>query len=198
VHGILVQLPLPVGLPDGDVVQAIAPAKDVDGLNRANVGSLWRGEEAPRPCTPSGCLELCDRYDVLLRGPAGGGARPLPARREAPGGAPARAQRDRDPGPLAHARIARPVPPSRRAGGGRGPPRASCAAAGSSPAPASSTWGSTAGEDGKLCGDVDFDEVSAVAGLLSPVPGGVGPMTIAMLIRNTARAAALAAGHQGL
>jgi methylenetetrahydrofolate dehydrogenase (NADP+)/methenyltetrahydrofolate cyclohydrolase len=197
VHGILVQLPLPVGLPDGDVVQAIAPAKDVDGLNRANVGSLWRGEEAPRPCTPSGCLELCDRYDVLLEG-----QRAVVLGRSQLVGKPLAAlllERNATV-TLAHSRTRELPALCRQADvlvAAVGRPRL-VRGAWIKPGACVIDVGINRGPDGKLCGDVDFDEASQVAGLLTPVPGGVGPMTIAMLIRNTARAAALAAGPLGL
>ena len=68
VHGILVQLPLPKGLNEGEVVRAIAPAKDVDGLHPDNVAALVMGEPGLVPCTPAGCIELCDRYGIELEG----------------------------------------------------------------------------------------------------------------------------------
>ena len=68
VHGILVQLPLPKGLDEGEVVRAISPAKDVDGLHPDNVAALVMGEEGLIPCTPAGCIELCDRYGIELEG----------------------------------------------------------------------------------------------------------------------------------
>jgi len=197
VHGILVQLPLPKGLDDTAVVHAISPEKDVDGLHRANVGSLWRGEDAPRPCTPAGCLELCDRYGVELEG-----ARALIIGRSQLVGKPLAAlllERNATV-TVAHSRT-RDLPGLCREAD-------LLVAAVGRPCLVQAGWvrpgacvldvGINRGPDGKLCGDVDFESVKEVAGLITPVPGGVGPMTIALLLRNTMRAAARAAQHAEL
>ena len=194
VHGVLVQLPLPAGLDEREVVHAISPAKDVDGLHGTNVGCLWRGEEAPRPCTPAGCIELCDRYGVELEG-----ARAVVVGRSQLVGKPLAAlllQRNATV-TVAHSRT-RDLPGVCREAD-------VLVAAVGRPRLVQKDWvkagacvldvGINRGADGKLCGDVDFEAVKEVAGLITPVPGGVGPMTIAMLLRNTLRAAERAAQH---
>jgi methylenetetrahydrofolate dehydrogenase (NADP+)/methenyltetrahydrofolate cyclohydrolase len=193
VHGILVQLPLPKGLDDSAVVHAIDPLKDVDGLHEVNVGALWRGEDGLRPCTPAGCIELLDRYDVPLAG-----ARAVVIGRSQLVGKPLAAlllERHATV-TIAHSRT-RDLPELCRTAD------VLIAAVGRArmvrgdwvkPGAVVLDVGINRDADGKLCGDVAYDEVARVAGAVTPVPGGVGPMTIAMLLLNTARAAARAAG----
>jgi methylenetetrahydrofolate dehydrogenase (NADP+)/methenyltetrahydrofolate cyclohydrolase len=193
VHGILVQLPLPDGLDADAVVRALAPHKDVDGLNPSNVAALWRGEEGMVPCTPAGCMELLDRYDVPIKG-----RRAVVIGRSQLVGKPLAALLlDRHATvTICHSRTADLPGVAREAD-------ILVAAVGRNemvrgdwikPGATVLDVGINRGEDGKLRGDVAFDEAVTVAGKITPVPGGVGPMTIAMLLSNTARAAARRAG----
>ena len=189
VHGILVQLPLPEGLDADPVVRAIDPLKDVDGLHPANVAALWRGEPGLVPCTPAGCIELCDRYDVTLEG-----ARAVVIGRSQLVGKP-----------LAGLLLARNATVTVCHSRSKDLPAIAreadlLIAAVGRPELVRADWirpgatvldvGINRGEDGKLVGDVAYEEALEVAGAITPVPGGVGPMTIAMLLANTARAAA--------
>jgi methylenetetrahydrofolate dehydrogenase (NADP+)/methenyltetrahydrofolate cyclohydrolase len=193
VHGILVQLPLPKGLDEGVIVRAISPAKDVDGLHPDNVAALVMGEQGMVPCTPAGCIEMCDRYGIELKG-----KRAVVVGRSMLVGKP-----------IAQLLLARhatvTIAHSRTED-----LKAVCleadvivAAVGVAklvkgdwvkPGAVVLDVGINRGDDGKLVGDVDFDAASENASYITPVPGGVGPMTIAMLLGNTATAAARLAG----
>ena len=195
VHGILVQLPLPKGIDADLVVRALDPAKDVDGLHPDNVAALWRSEPGLVPCTPAGCIELLDRYDVPIEG-----AQALVIGRSQLVGKPMAAlllarnatvtighSRTRDlPGLCRQADIV-------VAAVGR---REMLRGDWIKPGAVVLDVGMNQRDDGSLCGDVLFEEVSRVASKISPVPKGVGPMTIAMLLSNTAKAATQIAGLQ--
>jgi methylenetetrahydrofolate dehydrogenase (NADP+)/methenyltetrahydrofolate cyclohydrolase len=208
VHGVLLQLPLPRGL-DGDaLLERLDPAKDVDGLTSSNVAALWRGTPGRGsqgrgtpgrgtpglvPCTPAGCIELLDRHEIPLEG-----ARAVVIGRSQLVGKPLAAlllARNATV-TVAHSR-SRDLPALAREAdvlvAAVGKPRL-VRASWVKPGATVIDVGINRGADGRLCGDVDFDEVLRVAGALTPVPGGVGPMTIAMLLANTARAAAVSAG----
>ena len=192
IHGILVQLPLPAGLDSAAVVAAIDPQKDVDGLNVANVGALWNGAEGLVPCTPLGCvLLLKDRLGDLT------GMNAVVIGRSALVGKPIAAlllaencsvtiahSKTRDlPGVCRQADIL--VAAVGRAEMVRGDwvkPGATVIDVGINRVP-------TPDGKGRLVGDVAFDEAEPVASAITPVPGGVGPMTIACLLRNTLTAA---------
>ena len=192
IHGILVQLPLPAGLDSAAVVAAIDPQKDVDGLNVANVGALWNGAEGLVPCTPLGCvLLLKDRLGDLT------GKSAVVIGRSALVGKPIAAlllaencsvtiahSKTRDlPGVCRQADIL--VAAVGRAEMVRGDwvkPGATVIDVGINRVP-------TPDGKGRLVGDVAFAEAEAVAAAITPVPGGVGPMTIACLLRNTLTAA---------
>lgn len=193
VHGILVQLPLPKGLNEGEVVRAISPAKDVDGLHPDNVAALVMGEEGLVPCTPAGCIELCDRYGVELEG-----KNAVVVGRSMLVGKPiAQLLLARNATvTIAHSRtknlkavclgadvIVAAVGVAKLVQGDWVKPGAVVL-----------DVGINRGEDGKLVGDVDFAAALDSASYITPVPGGVGPMTIAMLLSNTATAAARIAG----
>ena len=199
VDGILVQLPLPDGLDDKAVIAAIDPAKDVDGFHIANAGRLAVGEAALVPCTPLGSLMLLkDRLGDLS------GLEAVVIGRSNIVGKPM-AQlllQENCTVTLAHSRT-RDLPAVVR--------RADIVvAAVGRPEMVKGDWlkpGATvidvginrlapaeAGGKGRLVGDVDFAEARAVAGAITPVPGGVGPMTIAVLLRNTLIAAHARAG----
>ena len=193
VHGILVQLPLPRGLDADRVVRAIDPGKDADGLHPENVAALWMGAPGPRPCTPAGCIELLDRYGVDLEG-----ARALVIGRSQLVGKPMGAlllERNATV-TLAHSRTRDLAERCREA--------EILVAAVGRPGMIHGDWirpgatvidvGINRLDDGTLVGDVDFDAARERAGRITPVPGGVGPMTIAMLLANTLQAAARRAG----
>ncbi len=189
VHGILVQLPLPEGLDADAVVARLDPAKDVDGLTPTNVAALVTGREGLVPCTPAGCIELLDRGGVELKG-----ARVVVVGRSMLVGKPFAL--------LALARHATVTICHSRTRDLAGVCRDAdvLVAAVGRPELVRGDWvkpgaavldvGINRRPEGGLVGDVAFEEARAVAGLITPVPGGVGPMTIAMLIRNTALAAA--------
>jgi methylenetetrahydrofolate dehydrogenase (NADP+)/methenyltetrahydrofolate cyclohydrolase len=193
VHGILVQLPLPGGLEAERVIARLAPEKDVDGLTPANVAALWSGKPGLVPCTPAGCIELLDRHGIALAG-----KRAVVIGRSQLVGKPLAA--------LLLARHATVTIAHSRTGDLPGVAREAeilVAAVGRArlvqqdwvrPGAAVLDVGINRLPDGTLVGDVDFEAVARVAGALTPVPGGIGPMTIAMLLENTARAAARAAG----
>jgi len=197
VDGILVQLPLPDGLDDTAVVQAIDPAKDVDGLTAASAGALVLGAPGLRPCTPSGCVYLARRALGDLSG-----RHVVVIGRSILVGKPAALlflQADCTV-TLAHSRT-RDLPALTRQAD------ILVAAAGRA-GMVGADWikpGATVidvginrvdGPDGtsRLAGDVDFEAALDIAGFITPVPGGVGPMTIAMLLINTLAAAARRAG----
>ena len=194
VHGILVQLPLPRGLDADAVVRAIDPAKDVDGLHPESVAALAMGRPGLRPCTPLGCLELCARAGVALEG-----AHVVVVGRSMLVGKPFALlalerhatvtvghSRSRDLAAIARTAdvVVAAVGRARLVGVSWIRPGATVIDVGINRLP-----------DGKLVGDVDFEPVSRVAGAITPVPGGVGPMTIAMLLANTVGAAERAAGE---
>jgi len=186
VDGVLVQLPLPEGLDEGAVIRAVAPLKDVDGFHPTSAGQLLSGEPTFVSATPLGVMELLREYEVPLRG-----AHAVVVGRSQIVGKPAALlllaehatvtichSRTRDLGA-----VTRQADVLVAAVGSPGLVRADMV----KPGAAVVDVGITRGEDG-LHGDV-APEVADVAGLLTPVPGGVGPMTIAMLLRNTVRAA---------
>jgi methylenetetrahydrofolate dehydrogenase (NADP+)/methenyltetrahydrofolate cyclohydrolase len=193
VHGILIQLPLPRGLDAEALLERLDPMKDVDGLTPRNVAALWRGEAGLVPCTPAGCIELLERHGIALEG-----KRAVVIGRSQLVGKPLAAlllARNATV-TVAHSRsqnlaaIAREAEILVAAVGRANLVRASWVR----PGAAVLDVGINRLEDGRLCGDVEFAAVLPVAGWITPVPGGVGPMTIAMLLANTARAAARAAG----
>ena len=199
VHGILVQLPLPDGIDSAKVLRAIDPAKDVDGFHPENVGALWTGAPALAPCTPRGCMTMLAEVhpDGLV------GKRAVVVGRSNIVGKPMAAlllaqhctvtlahSRTQDlPGVCREADIlVAAVGRARMVEGGWVKPGATVIDVGINRIPAA--------EEGRtrLVGDVDFAGASEVAGAITPVPGGVGPMTIACLLANTVTAACRLAG----
>jgi methylenetetrahydrofolate dehydrogenase (NADP+)/methenyltetrahydrofolate cyclohydrolase len=198
IHGILVQLPLPGHIDEARVTQAIDPAKDVDGFHLVNVGKLQTGiKDALVPCTPQGCI-------LLLRHALGEltGKRALVLGRSNIVGKPMAAlllaenctvtiahSRTRDlAGECARADIlVAAVGRPRMVRGDWIKPGAAVIDVGINRVPAE-------GGKARLVGDVDFDEAATRAGHITPVPGGVGPMTIACLLRNTLIAACRSCG----
>ena len=189
VDGILVQLPLPEGLDSERIVSSIDPAKDVDGLHPHNLGLLLLGRPGLRPCTPSGIMRMLEDHGVGVSGKTAvviGRSflvgRPL-ALMMATKGVDATVT-------MAHSRTPDLVDVSRRADilvAAIGVPRMVTAAY-VKPGAAVIDVGISRVEEG-LAGDVDFESVREVAGSITPVPGGVGPMTRAMLLVNTLEAA---------
>ncbi len=184
VDGILVQLPLPKHIDTGRVIDAIDPAKDVDGLHPINAGRLAGGKDGLVPCTPLGCMLLLRRTLPSLSGLEA----VVVGRSELVGRPVAQLLLQADcTVTLAHSRT-RDLPAVLR--------RADIVVAAiGRPRMIKGDWlkpGATVIDvginrmpDGKLAGDVDFAEAVQVAGAITPVPGGVGPMTIACLLRNT-------------
>jgi methylenetetrahydrofolate dehydrogenase (NADP+)/methenyltetrahydrofolate cyclohydrolase len=195
IHGILVQLPLPGHMDEGRVVRSVDPAKDVDGFHPLNVGRVALGEleDAFVPATPAGILRLLDETGTELRG-----AEAVVVGRSAIVGKPTAAlllQRSATV-TVCHSATRDLANHTRRADvlvvavgkpgivtGEMIQPGAVVIDVGIN------RIADPAGGKGRLVGDVAFDSVSAVAGWVTPVPGGVGPMTIAMLLDNTLRAA---------
>jgi methylenetetrahydrofolate dehydrogenase (NADP+)/methenyltetrahydrofolate cyclohydrolase len=188
VHGILVQLPLPKGLDAHAVVETIPPLKDVDGLHPTNQGRLMAGLAGLRPCTPLGVMRLLDEADVQLSG-----ARAVVIGRSVLVGKPvALLLLER------HATVTMCHSRTRDLAGLVGDADVVVAAVGQAslvrgewikPGAVVIDVGMNRGPDGKLCGDVDFAAARARARVITPVPGGVGPMTVAMLLANTVTAA---------
>ena len=188
VHAILLQLPLPKGLDETAALAAIAPEKDVDGLHPTNLGKLLAGEPGVVPCTPAGCVEILDHYGAKLEG-----AEVVVVGRSRLVGKP-----------LAHLLLARHATVTlchtRTRDLAAHTRRADilCVAAGrprmiTGDMVKEGAWVIDVGmnrlDTGKLAGDVDFESVQSRAGGITPVPGGVGLMTIAMLLKNTLAAA---------
>jgi methylenetetrahydrofolate dehydrogenase (NADP+)/methenyltetrahydrofolate cyclohydrolase len=188
VDGILVQMPLPAQIDSTAVLDAIDPAKDVDGLHPLNAGLLAAGRPGLAPCTPRGVMKLLAHAGIELRG-----ARAVVLGRSVLVGRPMAALLTAADATvtLAHSRTRDLAGECRRAD--------IVVAAVGRPGMVAGDWvkpgatvidvGINRGADGKLVGDVDFAGCAAVAGAITPVPGGVGPMTIACLLENTVLAA---------
>ncbi len=188
IHGILLQLPLPAGMDEDEAVNAIAPEKDVDGLHPMNLGNLLAGKPSVVPCTPAGCLEILDHYGIELKG-----AEAVVVGRSRLVGKPlAQLLLGR------HATVTMCHTRTRDLGEHCRRAEVLCVAAGKAGVVTGEMIkdgavvidvGINRLETGKLAGDVDFESASRKARAITPVPGGVGPMTVAMLLRNTLRAA---------
>jgi methylenetetrahydrofolate dehydrogenase (NADP+) / methenyltetrahydrofolate cyclohydrolase len=188
VHGILVQLPLPSHLNAHAVIEAIAPHKDVDGFHVASSGALMAGLPGFRPCTPLGCMRLIESigYDLkgkhaVVIGRSNTVGKPM-AMMLLAAHATVSVCHSGTPTVAAFTRQADVIV----AAVGR---RNLVTAPMVKPGAVVIDVGMNRNEQGKLCGDVDFDGVREVAGWITPVPGGVGPMTRAMLLANTLDAA---------
>jgi methylenetetrahydrofolate dehydrogenase (NADP+) / methenyltetrahydrofolate cyclohydrolase len=189
VHGILVQLPLPKQIDAARVLEAVTPAKDVDGFHEANLGALLAGRPGVVPCTPAGVMRLIGHAGVPLAG-----RRAVVIGRSNIVGKPLALlllQKDASV-TICHSKskdlesISKEADVLVAAVG-----RAKLVTAGMvKPGACVVDVGVNRLPDGKLAGDVDFEAVKNVAGWITPVPGGVGPMTIAMLLENCLRAAA--------
>jgi len=190
INGILCQLPLPKGLSDKDVIEAISPVKDVDAFHAQNVGNIMIGDYRFLPCTPAGVMELLHRAGVEVAG-----KRCVVIGRSNIVGKPMAMLLLHENGTVTvcHSRTQELAAICREAD-------ILVAAVGKAkfvtadmvkPGAAVIDVGMNRDENGKLCGDVDYASVEPIAGYITPVPGGVGPMTIAMLMKNTLMAAKL-------
>ncbi|SDM38193.1 methylenetetrahydrofolate dehydrogenase (NADP+) / methenyltetrahydrofolate cyclohydrolase [Oryzisolibacter propanilivorax] len=189
IHGILVQLPLPAHIDDHKVIEAISPAKDVDGFHVASAGALLVGETGFKACTPYGCMKMLESIGLQdLRG-----KHAVVIGRSNIVGKPMALM-------LLAANATVTVCHSATADLGAMTRQADIvvAAVGKrdvltadmvKPGAVVIDVGMNRNDEGKLCGDVDFAGVREVAGWITPVPGGVGPMTITMLLVNTLEAA---------
>jgi methylenetetrahydrofolate dehydrogenase (NADP+)/methenyltetrahydrofolate cyclohydrolase len=188
VDGILVQLPVPAQVNAAEILRTIDPDKDVDGFHAINVGRLWSGDEGLVPCTPRGIMRLLAEAETPLKG-----ARAIIVGRSNIVGKPMAALllAQHATVTIAHSRTVDLKARCREAD-------VLVAAVGRAkmirgdwvkPGATVIDVGMNRDENGKLCGDVDFAEVEPIARAITPVPRGVGPMTIAMLLENTVRAA---------
>ncbi|HLN60378.1 MAG TPA: bifunctional 5,10-methylenetetrahydrofolate dehydrogenase/5,10-methenyltetrahydrofolate cyclohydrolase, partial [Symbiobacteriaceae bacterium] len=190
IHGILVQDPLPKGLDSEIVFKRIKPAKDVDGFHPENTGRLWIGQEALVPCTPAGVMVMLEKLGVDCNG-----KHAVVVGRSNIVGKPMAALllKANATVTITHSRTKNLKEVCREADilvaavgrlqmltGEYVKPGAVVIDVGINPVP---------GFKSRIRGDVDFDSAAEVAGMITPVPGGVGPMTIAMLMKNTVQAA---------
>lgn len=187
VNGILVQLPLPAHLDEKRVIERISPLKDVDAFHESNVGKIMIGNHSFLPCTPAGCMELIHSTGIEVAG-----KECVVIGRSNIVGKPMAMLLLHENGTvtICHSKTKNLTEVCRRAD-------ILVAAVGRANFVTADMVkegavvidvGINRLENGKLCGDVKFDEVSEKAGWITPVPGGVGPMTIAMLMRNTVTA----------
>jgi methylenetetrahydrofolate dehydrogenase (NADP+)/methenyltetrahydrofolate cyclohydrolase len=184
VHGILVQLPIPGGIDEARVLDAVDPAKDVDGFHPENLGRLLAGQPRVVPGTPAGIMAILDHYGIALRGRLA----TVVGRSRIVGKPVAQLLLGRDATvTMAHSKTPDLAAVTRRAdvlvvavGRAR-----LIGAAHVKPGATVIDVGVNRVETGKLAGDVDFAAVEPIASAITPVPGGVGPTTIAMLMRST-------------
>lgn len=188
IHGILVQLPLPKHIDAQKVIEAIAPHKDVDGFHIASAGALMTGMPGFWPCTPYGCMKMLDSIGYDLKGKHA----VVIGRSNIVGKPMALMLLQKN----ATVTICHSATPNLKAMtlqadvivaavGKRNVLTADMV----KPGAVVIDVGMNRNDEGKLCGDVDFEGVEKVAGYITPVPGGVGPMTITMLLVNTLQAA---------
>jgi methylenetetrahydrofolate dehydrogenase (NADP+) / methenyltetrahydrofolate cyclohydrolase len=188
IHGILVQLPLPPHIDSHKVIEAISPDKDVDGFHVASAGALMVGQPGFWPCTPYGCMKMLEDIGYDLRGKhavvigrsniVGKPMALMLLQKNATVTVCHSATTDLKAMTLQADVIVAAV-------GKRNVVTADMV----KPGAVVIDVGMNRNDEGKLCGDVDFDNVKEVAGYITPVPGGVGPMTITMLLVNTLEAA---------
>jgi methylenetetrahydrofolate dehydrogenase (NADP+)/methenyltetrahydrofolate cyclohydrolase len=188
IHGILVQLPLPAHIDSQKVIEAISPAKDVDGFHIASAGALMTGMPGFWPCTPYGCMKMLESIGYDLKGKHA----VVIGRSNIVGKPMALMLLAKDATvTVCHSRTADLKAQTLQADvivaavGKRNVLTADMV----KPGAVVLDVGMNRNDEGKLCGDVDFEGVKEVAGYITPVPGGVGPMTITMLLVNTIEAA---------
>jgi len=188
IHGILVQLPLPAHIDAHKVIEAISPAKDVDGFHVASAGALMVGQPGFWPCTPYGCMKMLESIGYELKGKhavvigrsniVGKPMALMLLQKNATVTICHSATKDLKAMTLQADVVVAAV-------GKRNVLTADMV----KPGAVVIDVGMNRNDEGKLCGDVDFEGVKEVAGYITPVPGGVGPMTITMLLVNTLEAA---------
>lgn len=188
IHGILVQLPLPAHIDAHKVIEAISPAKDVDGFHVASAGALMVGQPGFWPCTPYGCMKMLESIGYELKGKhavvigrsniVGKPMALMLLQKNATVTICHSATKDLKTMTLQADVVVAAV-------GKRNVLTADMV----KPGAVVIDVGMNRNDEGKLCGDVDFEGVKEVAGYITPVPGGVGPMTITMLLVNTLEAA---------
>ena len=194
IHGILVQLPLPEHIAAERVLEAITPEKDVDGFHVANAGALMVGKPEFKPCTPYGCMKILESIDYPVRGARAVivGASNIVGKPMAmlllQAGATVTICNSKTRDLAHHTKDADILVVA------TGKPHMVTGDMIKTGAVVIDV-GINRLPDGKLCGDVDFDTAKYVAGWITPVPGGVGPMTITMLLMNTLEAAEKAPKH---
>ena len=188
IHGILVQLPLPAHIDAQKVIEAISPAKDVDGFHIASAGALMTGMPGFWPCTPYGCMKMLESIGYDLKGKHA----VVIGRSNIVGKPMALMLLQQDATvTVAHSRTQNLKALTLQADvivaavGKRNVLTADMV----KPGAVVLDVGMNRNDEGKLCGDVDFEGVKEVAGYITPVPGGVGPMTITMLLVNTLESA---------
>src|SRR5512135_840495 len=192
IHGILVQLPVPKHINGDKVLNAISPDKDVDGFHPMNVGALATGNMRFAPCTPYGCMKLLEKAGVEIEGKhavvigrsniVGKPMALMLLQQNATVTICTSRTKDLAKHTLDADILVVATGKAKMITGDMIKPGAAVIDVGINRLP-----------DGKLCGDVDFDSAKEVAGWITPVPGGVGPMTITMLVANTVQAAERAA-----
>jgi methylenetetrahydrofolate dehydrogenase (NADP+)/methenyltetrahydrofolate cyclohydrolase len=188
IHGILVQLPLPAHIDAQKVIEAISPAKDVDGFHIASAGALMTGMPGFWPCTPYGCMKMLESIGYELKG-----KHAVVIGRSNIVGKPMALMllQQNATVTICHSgtkdlkALTQQADVIVAAVGKRNVLTADMV----KPGAVVLDVGMNRNDEGKLCGDVDFDGVKAVAGWITPVPGGVGPMTITMLMVNTLESA---------
>jgi methylenetetrahydrofolate dehydrogenase (NADP+)/methenyltetrahydrofolate cyclohydrolase len=188
IHGILVQLPLPGHIDAARVLEAVSPSKDVDGFHESNLGALLAGRPGAVPCTPAGVMRLIAHAGIALPGRhavvigrsniVGKPLALLLLQKDATVTICHSKTRDLEKVAADADILVAAVGRAKLVGAAMVKPGACVIDVGVNRLP-----------DGKLAGDVDFDAVRPIAGWITPVPGGVGPMTIAMLLENCIRAA---------
>jgi methylenetetrahydrofolate dehydrogenase (NADP+)/methenyltetrahydrofolate cyclohydrolase len=193
IDGILVQMPLPSQVDSKRILLTVSPEKDVDGFHPCNVGNLVTGRPGPKSCTPAGIIRMLHHYQI----PIAGRHAVVVGRSDIVGkpmamlllqaGATVTICNSKTRDLAAHTRDADVIV---AAVGKRNIITADMV----KPGAAVIDVGMNRDDNGKLCGDVDFNGVKEVAGYITPVPGGVGPMTITMLLINTLEAAERSAG----
>jgi len=188
VNGILLQSPIPKGLDINEAFKAIAPEKDVDGFNPCNVGKLCLGQDAFISCTPYGIIKLLEEYGIEIEGKDA----VVVGRSNIVGKPMMQCLLNKNATvTICHSKTIKLDRVTKKADilvVAIGKPKFITKDMVKEGAIVIDV-GINRGEDGKLCGDVDFEEVSKIASYITPVPGGVGPMTIAMLMHNIVKAA---------
>lgn len=197
IQGILVQLPLPSHIDANKVIETIAPEKDVDGFHVHSAGALMVGQPGFKPCTPYGCMKMLDSigYDLkgkhaVVIGRSNIVGKPM-AMLLLAANATVTICNSSTRNLAEHTRQADVIV---AAVGKRNVVTADMV----KPGAVVIDVGMNRNDEGKLCGDVDFDSVRQVAGWITPVPGGVGPMTITMLLQNTLEAAQAVAASRSI